>query len=663
MSPATPFTKILVANRGEIALRIIATAHSMGYDTVAVCSEADADAPHVRAADQAVAIGASAPSQSYLNIEALIAAARASGADAVHPGYGFLAENEAFAAACAEAGLVFIGPTARAIHAMGDKAAAKRLMREAGVPCIPGFHSEDPADQSEERLAAAAARIGYPVMIKATAGGGGRGMRRVPSPQGFAEALRSARSEALHAFGDATVLLERAIEAPRHVEIQVFADRHGQVVHLGERDCSVQRRHQKLVEESPSPAVDTALRQQMGATAVAAARAIAYEGAGTLEFLLDAQGRYYFMEMNTRLQVEHAVTEALTGLYLVEWQIRVAAGEPLPLQQQDIRLEGHAIEVRLCAEDAAAGFLPRSGVLRRWRPAPGVRVDHALRDGATVPPFYDSMIAKLVAHGRTREDARRRLARALRATVALGVTTNQDFLARCLEHPVFAAGGATTDFIARHETQLLSRDDGAQRSALAVAAWLLQATDGGEWGVDDTLAPHWPVGMRLALDGQPAAVRLTRRGPRRFEAEVDGLSHTIEAVSIGDGEARCALDGVIEGFSFAREGSLMWLGHRGRQYGVEDHTRAPALRRTDDRADGRVLATMNGRVVSVLVAVGERVQAGSAVLVLEAMKMEHVHSAPVSGTVGALHVGAGEQVTARRLVVEIVPDGAAARPS
>jgi geranyl-CoA carboxylase alpha subunit len=663
MSPATPFSKILVANRGEIALRIIRTAHAMGYGTVAVCSEADADAPHVRAADQAVAIGASAPSQSYLNIEALIAAARASGADAVHPGYGFLAENEAFAAACAEAGLVFIGPSAGAIRAMGDKAAAKRLMIAAGVPCIPGFQSEDPADQSEERLAAAAARIGFPVMIKATAGGGGRGMRRVPSPQGFAEALRSARSEALHAFGDATVLLERAIDAPRHVEIQVFADRHGHVVHLGERDCSVQRRHQKLVEESPSPAVDAALRQQMGATAVAAARAIAYEGAGTLEFLLDAQGRYYFMEMNTRLQVEHAVTEALTGLDLVEWQIRVAAGEPLPLQQDDIRLEGHAIEVRLCAEDAAAGFLPCSGVLRRWHPAPGVRVDHALRDGVAVPPFYDSMIAKLVAHGRTREDARRRLARALRATVALGVTTNQDFLARCLEHPVFAAGGATTDFIARHEAQLHSRDDGAQRRALAVAAWLMQATDGGERGVEDTLAQRWPVGMRLALDGQPAAVRLTRRGPRLFEAEVDSVSHTIEAVSIGDGEARCALDGVIEGFSFARDGSLMWLGHRGRQYGIEDHTRAPALRRSDDRADGRVLATMNGRVVSVLVAVGERVQAGSAVLVLEAMKMEHVHSAPVSGTVGALHVGAGEQVAARRIVVEIVPDGADARPS
>ena len=663
MSPATPFSKILVANRGEIALRIIRTAHAMGYGTVAVCSEADADAPHVRAADQAVAIGASAPSQSYLNIEALIAAARASGADAVHPGYGFLAENEAFAAACAEAGLVFIGPSAGAIRAMGDKAAAKRLMIAAGVPCIPGFQSEDPADQSEERLAAAAARIGYPVMIKATAGGGGRGMRRVPSPQGFAEALRSARSEALHAFGDATVLLERVIDAPRHVEIQVFVDRHGHVVHLGERDCSVQRRHQKLVEESPSPAVDAELRQQMGATAVAAARAIAYEGAGTLEFLLDAQGRYYFMEMNTRLQVEHAVTEALTGLDLVEWQIRVAAGEPLPLQQDDIRLEGHAIEVRLCAEDAAAGFMPCSGVLRRWRPAPGVRVDHALRDGVAVPPFYDSMIAKLVAHGRTREDARRRLARALRATVALGVTTNQDFLARCLEHPVFAAGGATTDFIARHEAQLQSRDDGAQRRALAVAAWLMQATDGGEWGVEDTLAQRWPVGMRLALDGQPAALRLTRRGPRLFEAEVDGVSHTIEAVSIGDGEARCAVDGVIEGFSFARDGSQMWLGHRGRQYGVEDHTRAPALRRSDDRADGRVLATMNGRVVSVLVAVGERVQAGSAVLVLEAMKMEHVHSAPVSGTVGALHVGAGEQVAARRLVVEIVPDGADARPS
>ncbi|MGE0807419.1 MAG: acetyl/propionyl/methylcrotonyl-CoA carboxylase subunit alpha, partial [Burkholderiaceae bacterium] len=348
MSTPTPFSKILIANRGEITLRVIRSARSLGYRTVAVYSTADAEALHVAQADQAVCIGEPLPSQSYLRIPALIEAARATGADAVHPGYGFLAENEDFAAACRDAGLVFIGPSPEAIRAMGDKAGAKRLMTAAGVPCIPGYQGED---QRAERLADEAARIGYPIMIKATAGGGGRGMRLVTAAEEFESLLRSAQSEAKNAFGDATVILEHAIIEPRHVEIQIFCDRHGNAVHLGERDCSVQRRHQKLIEEAPSPAVDAALRERMGATAVAAARAIGYEGAGTLEFLLDTSGNYFFMEMNTRLQVEHPVTEAITGLDLVEWQLRVAAGEALPLRQDEIRFSGHAIEVRLCAED------------------------------------------------------------------------------------------------------------------------------------------------------------------------------------------------------------------------------------------------------------------------------------------------------------------------
>ncbi|MBN8985858.1 MAG: ATP-grasp domain-containing protein, partial [Rhizobiales bacterium] len=385
----TPFRKILVANRGEIALRVMRTARRLGFATVAVYSDADADAPHVRAADQAVRIGEPLPAQSYLRIDAIIAAAKATGADAVHPGYGFLAENEDFAAACRDAGLVFIGPSPQAIESMGNKAGAKAIMQKAGVPCVPGYQGED---QSDATMAAEAARIGFPVMIKAVAGGGGRGMRLVESAETFPDHLRSARSEARGAFGDPTVILERAIVEPRHIEIQVFGDRYGNAVHLGERDCSVQRRHQKLIEEAPSPAVTPELRARMGEIAVKAVKAIGYEGAGTLEFLLDGAGNFYFMEMNTRLQVEHPVTEAITGLDLVELQLRIAGGEPLALKQEDVRFSGHAIGVRLCSEDARHGFMPQSGRMREWQPAEHLRVEHALHSGIEIPPFYDSMI-------------------------------------------------------------------------------------------------------------------------------------------------------------------------------------------------------------------------------------------------------------------------------
>lgn len=643
------FKKILIANRGEIAVRVMRTARAMGYRTVAVYSRADANAEHVRQADQSVCIGESLPAQSYLNIESIIAAAHASGADAVHPGYGFLAENAAFAQACRDAGLVFIGPSPEAILSMGDKAGAKRLMQAAGVPCIPGYQGED---QRADTLAAEAERIGWPVMIKATAGGGGRGMRLVNSAAAFAEQLQSAQSEALHAFGDATVILERAIVAPRHIEIQVFADQHGHAIHLGERDCSVQRRHQKVIEEAPSPAVDAALRARMGATAVAAAKTIAYEGAGTLEFLLDAQGNYWFMEMNTRLQVEHPVTEAVTGLDLVELQLRVAAGEPLPLTQDDVRITGHAIEVRLCAEDPQQGFLPQSGTLAAWRPSPALRTEHALCDGAEVPPFYDSMIAKLVASGRTRDEARQRLLAGLRDTVALGLPTNQPLLARALAHPVFAQGGATTAFIGDHLDALLAPDAALDTRAALLAALLLQT---GARGWPSPLAHRLPNALRFALDGRVHAARVTPLGAARFEIALDDAAPASLALLAlaDDGSLRFACDGVADQALVARGAEHIDVHFQGRAFRLDDLTHAAVPRADASGGDGLLRASMNGRVVALLAAEGDTVAAGQPLVTLEAMKMEHVHCAPRAGRVAALHVAIGAQVAARHVVAEI----------
>lgn len=650
-SSRTPFRKILIANRGEIALRIIRTARALGYRTVAVHSTADAGARHVGEADQAACIGDPLPAQSYLRIPALIEAARRSGADAVHPGYGFLAENEDFAQACHDAGLVFIGPSAEAIRAMGNKAGAKVLMQAAGVPCIPGYQGED---QSEARLADEAGRIGFPVMIKATAGGGGRGMRLVNSAAEFPELLRSARSEAQSAFGDPEVILERAIVRPRHIEIQVFADRHGHAIHLGERDCSVQRRHQKLIEEAPSPAVDAALRARMGATAVAAVKAIRYEGAGTLEFLLDAEGRYYFMEMNTRLQVEHPVTEAITGLDLVALQLRVAAGEPLGIAQEDVRFSGHAIEVRLCAEDADQGFMPQSGTMALWEMPPQLRVEHALQSGAEIPPYYDSMIAKLIAHGDSREDARRLLMAGLEDAVALGVTTNQDFLHRCLGHEVFAAGGATTAFIAEHQAALLAPDAALRARAAAIAAVLLYETTAASQAAGQRrLAPSLPIGMRLQVGGESVAASVVLTEGRHFSVGIGETTYRISLDGIEPRRARFTCDGLQESAAFHRDGATLLLHYAGLPIRIDDRTRAAAARQGEAGGDGKVRASMNGRVVAVLAAVGDMVQPGQPVLTLEAMKMEHVHAAPVAGRLVALHVKTGDQVAASRVVAEI----------
>jgi len=655
MNKMTPFSKILIANRGEIALRVMRTARTLGFRTVAVFSSADRNSRHVREADQAVYIGEPLPSESYLNISAIIDAARRSGADAVHPGYGFLAENDDFAQACRDAGLVFIGPSPESIVAMGNKAGAKRLMMDAGVPCIPGYQGED---QSDVTLAAEAQKVGFPLMIKATAGGGGRGMRLVGSAEQFADALRSARSEAQSAFGSADVILERAIIEPRHIEIQIFADRHGNVIHLGERDCSVQRRHQKIIEEAPSPAVTPVLRARMGETAIAAARAIGYEGAGTLEFLLDGESNFYFMEMNTRLQVEHPVTELITGLDLVELQLRVASGEMLPVTQDNVSFSGHAIEVRLCAEAPEQGFMPQSGSMRLWRMPKTVRVEHALESGDEIPPYYDSMIAKLISHGRARSDACRKLAAALDDTVALGVLTNQHFLAKCLRHPEFVAGNATTGFVAAYGDEILQADAGNDVRAHALATLLLYATANEPDEIGVAIMHRLPVGFRFASGTDQRVASLVDDGNHRYVIEIDGSSLELEILRLDQNDVRFCCDGLVECASFVREGLELLLEYRGASYRVVDQTHDAPVRKEVAGGDGRIRSAMNGRIVAVHVAVGNSVMPGQPVLTLEAMKMEHVHVAPVAGRVAAIHVSLGDQVAAYRVVAEIERDAA-----
>jgi geranyl-CoA carboxylase alpha subunit len=650
----TPFRKILIANRGEIALRVMHTARRLGYGVVAVYSRADADALHVREADQAVCIGEALPSQSYLSIDAIIAAAKAAAADAIHPGYGFLAENEDFAAACRDAGLVFIGPSPEAIKAMGNKAGAKEIMGAAGVPCVPGHQGKD---QSDPVMLTEASKIGFPVMIKAVAGGGGRGMRQVADAASFPDLLRSARSEAQSAFGDASVILERAIVNPRHIEIQVFGDRYGNAIHLGERDCSVQRRHQKLIEEAPSPAVSPELRARMGAIAVKAIQSIGYEGAGTLEFLLDANGEFYFMEMNTRLQVEHPVTEAITGLDLVELQLRVAGGEPLGLRQEDVKFSGHAIEVRLCSEDATHDFMPQSGWMALWQMPGELRVEHALESGSEIPPFYDSMIAKIIGYGATRDEARRKLIHGLEQTVAFGVTTNQAFLAACLRHPAFAAGEATTAFVGQHRNDLLAPHAEAATSA-ALAALLFHVTDrhAPPWRKGRTLAATFPVPARIEIDHTIHEWEIVRERDGGYVASGNGSEIRFEIDELGRGGIRFRIDGLTESARFLRDGDRLYFLHHGSSNSVRDLTLAAPASATAGGGDGRVRAAMNGRVVAVLVKQGERVEAGQPVMTLEAMKMEHVHTAAVSGTISAIDVIEGEQVTTGKIVVEIEPN-------
>ncbi|MFH1793325.1 MAG: acetyl-CoA carboxylase biotin carboxylase subunit [Pseudomonadota bacterium] len=642
---------LLIANRGEIACRIMRTAKRMGIATVAVYSDADADAPHMKMADSAVRIGGALPAESYLNAEAVIEAARKAGADAVHPGYGFLSENAGFAEACAVAGLVFVGPPAAAIHAMGDKARAKRLMAEAGVPVVPGYEGED---QSAETLSREAARIGYPVLIKAAAGGGGRGMRRVERAGDFAAALESARREAQNAFGDASVLIEKLITDARHIEIQVFADRHGNTIHLGERDCSAQRRHQKIVEEAPSPFVTPALRLAMGADAVRAAKAVGYEGAGTVEFIVAQDGTYHFLEMNTRLQVEHPVTEMVTGFDLVEWQLRVAAGERLPVGQDDVGLTGHAIEARLYAEDPYDGFRPQSGRILRWRPAEGdgIRIDSGVAEGGVVTPFYDPMVAKVIAHGADRAEAIARLVAALRAT-AVGIATNREFLIDLLASEAFGAGEMTTGLIDSWIAEEAGILDAPRPTAFdfAIAAVVVAMRDGGSWFRSSGRA-HCPITLARGDERGEAVVHLERG--RLAGVSVGGEDIAVEQASVREDRLEFTVDGVSRRVGVLFAGRDVHLDRDGKVFVF--HEPDPLVRPPAPKDPRRIVAPVSGVVRAVGVVAGQAVKAGGMVAMVEAMKMENALHAAIDGVVTAIHVAEGAQVAAGQLIAEIEPD-------
>jgi len=654
------FSTILVANRGEIACRVIRTAKAMGYRTVAVYSEADRDAPHVALADRAVCIGPAPVGQSYLKIEAIIDAANKSGADAIHPGYGFLSENSAFAQACADAGINFIGPPIRAIELMGSKRLSKIAMLEAKVPCVPGYEG---ADQSEDTLVAEAKRIGFPVMLKASAGGGGRGMRMVRDERELLPMIRTAKSEAKNAFGSDELIIEKAVVNPRHVEIQVFGDTHGHVIYLGERDCSIQRRHQKVVEEAPCPVMTPTLRTAMGVAAVNAARAVDYTGAGTVEFLLDGD-KFYFLEMNTRLQVEHPVTEMITGQDLVAWQIRVARGEKLPLTQEEVKLTGAAIEVRLYAEDPAQQFLPQTGPVRLWQPAhgEGVRIDHGIATGGEISPHYDPMVAKVIARGDTREDARRRLIRALEDTALVGFPTNKRFLLAILRNEVFASGKFGTAFIADvldGHPSLKPLQAGTADLALALA--LMQAGDADACGVGRRPLRTGLLVARPALlsDGThkvPATISedAAERG-RRFSIHIGSHTHDITLLSRDGTSLRVEVDGIRRDIFALVDGHRVLLDGGEGVIAVEDLSLAPPAA-ADGVGSGLLKAPMDGAIVAIQVAAGDRVEKGQLLIVLEAMKIQHQIAADVSGTVKTINVSSGAQVKSRHLLVVIEPD-------
>jgi 3-methylcrotonyl-CoA carboxylase alpha subunit len=689
------FSSVLIANRGEIAVRIARTAARLGIRTIGVYSEADAGSLHTRVCDEAVLVGPAPPAESYLAIDRLIDAARRTGAQCVHPGYGFLSENAQFADACAKAELVFVGPPPAAIRAMALKDHAKSLMERAGVPVVPGYHG---GQQTAAFLKRKAYEIGYPVLIKAVAGGGGRGMRRVDKHAEFEEALAAAQREAIGAFGDARVLIEKYVEAPRHVEIQVFADHKGNVIHLGERDCSLQRRHQKVMEEAPAPGMTAALRAEMGAAAVAAARAVGYVGAGTVEFIADGSaglrpGSFWFMEMNTRLQVEHPVTEAIAGLDLVEWQLRVAAGEGLPLRQSDVSLAGHAVEARIYAEDPARHFLPSSGRITVFEPptGEGIRVDTGVASGDMVPPDYDPMIAKIIAHAPTRNGALARLAAALRDFVVAGPRVNAPFLRMLAEHPEFRAGYFDTGFIDRHLAELLHTDRDEEARAIAHAVALLvdrersriaevesarkppsRAAWRDPWSADDgfALGPARTVVLEVLVDGATRRATVAW-GPHGVQVTVDGvLPHEPGTAGVPPApgvpspaalvRARRPRSQESEGAAPSRHqlievagGAVVVAG--GRQFHVAlGRYDTPDARHLGD--DGVVRAPMNGKIVATFVEPGQRVKKGARIALMEAMKMEHSLTAPVDGIVTEVAAVAGTQAAEGAVLARIAAD-------
>jgi geranyl-CoA carboxylase alpha subunit len=658
----TRFTSVLIANRGEIACRVIRTAKAQGYRTVAVYSDADAEAPHVQMADEAVHIGPSPVNESYLVQDNILAAAKSSGAEAIHPGYGFLSENAEFARACEAAGLIFIGPGPEAIHLMGNKAQAKRRMINVKVPCVPGYEGED---QSDTALLREGAKIELPLMVTAAAGGGGRGMRLVHQEDELANAIKLARAEASSAFGNDELILEKAIVRPRHVEVQVFGDSHGNTVHLGERDCSVQRRHQKVIEEAPCPVMTDALREEMGAAAVAAARDIDYRGAGTVEFLLDESGKFYFLEMNTRLQVEHPVTELITGMDLVALQLQVAQGEPLGFTQADVTLSGHAIEVRLYTEDPSQDFLPTSGPVDLWSPpeGPGVRVDSGICSGQDISPFYDPMVAKIIASGPTREVARLRLIEALKETVLFGTCHNRDFLVACLENECFAAGQATTAFIAEEFAQgeitewLPDFSDSAVAAVLELELQYRELHDSSvlvapqlrDWSSASPL-----VSRKQYVQGEQVHdLSVSPLGNRRYRVSDADNSLVIELLSLEDSTAQVAINDSQHRVRYHRAlEDCLYLSIDGRAGQYRD------MIRLDGSVDasggsGRIVAPMHGLLLEVRVAAGDKVETGQTLAVLEAMKMHYEIVADAAGEVSEVIAVAGTQVAADDLLIAI----------
>jgi len=672
------FNRLLIANRGEIACRIIHTAKRLGVQTVAVYSDADADARHVALADQAFRIGPPSAAQSYLDADKVIAAALESGAQAVHPGYGFLSENAAFAEACAKAGLVFVGPPAGAIRAMGEKHAAKALMVEAGVPVVPGYHGDD---QDDETLTEAAAGIGYPVLIKATSGGGGKGMRRVDQAEDFAEALAGARREGQASFGDDRVLIEKYLEIPRHIEVQVFADSHGNAVHLFERDCSLQRRHQKVIEEAPAPGLAADRRAAMGEAAVKAALAVGYQGAGTVEFIVDvanglADAPFYFMEMNTRLQVEHPVTEMITGVDLVAWQLSVAAGSKLPRSQNELSINGHALEVRLYAENPARNFMPATGTLSRLRFADHdrhVRIDTGVVEGDVVTPFYDPMIAKIIVWDENRDRALSRLRGAIKNTEVVGVKTNLGFLGHIAANPHFAAAELDTGFIERHQDVLIPPPTPTPRRVLALAALavLLERADDAEataWNNADATSPwHSVAGWRLNDDGHDEIKFVDDDAvigvPVRY---VDGgvgggfvfdfADGAIEAAGRLEDDDRlvAVLDGVRTAVTVIHDADAVTVIEHSMIYALGFFDPLSAAEE-EVESGGGVVAPLPGKVIALLVEAGAVVEKGTPLMIVEAMKMEHTITAPAAGSIAAFRYAAGDAVDEGALLVDFEP--------